>query len=169
MATIDIFVRPARPKDAEAIAHVHAEAWKSAYSGIIPGQTLNSMISRRHSNWWSRAVKNKGADVQVILFAGYVAGYASIRRNFHDYPQASSEVCEIYLLPEYQGVGLGGRLFAAAKNAATQKYGKGCIVWALKDNESACQFYLHMGGRPVANAIEKLGASELEKIGYFWP
>lgn len=82
---------------------------------------------------------------------------------------ANSEVCEIYLSPEYQGVGLGRRLFAAAVHAAVRKFGKGCIVWALKANEPACQFYQHLGGQIVANATEKLGGADLEKVGYFWP
>ncbi|MBZ0217938.1 MAG: GNAT family N-acetyltransferase [Fimbriimonadaceae bacterium] len=168
MSTIDIFIRPAKLKDAEAIAQAHNDAWRNAYSGIIPGKTLNHMISRRQSDWWCRAIRKNGADVLVLLFAGQVAGYASIRRNYQRPMQANSEVCELYLRPEYQGVGLGRRLLDAAIRAAAQKYGKGCIVWALRANEPACEFYRHLGGRPVAKATEKLGSAALEKIGFAW-
>ncbi|TIW39026.1 MAG: GNAT family N-acetyltransferase, partial [Mesorhizobium sp.] len=40
MNTLTIDIRKAEPRDAAAIADVHQEAWRGAYSGIIPHRTL---------------------------------------------------------------------------------------------------------------------------------
>ncbi|TGQ96338.1 GNAT family N-acetyltransferase, partial [Mesorhizobium sp. M4B.F.Ca.ET.203.01.1.1] len=36
MNTLTIDIRKAEPRDASAIAEVHQQAWRGAYSGIIP-------------------------------------------------------------------------------------------------------------------------------------
>ena len=52
MNTLTIDIRKADPRDAIAIAEVHQEAWRGAYSGIIPHRTLTAMINRRGPDWW---------------------------------------------------------------------------------------------------------------------
>ena len=47
MNTMTIGIRKAEPRDAAAIADVHQQAWRGAYSGIIPHRALNGMINRR--------------------------------------------------------------------------------------------------------------------------
>ncbi len=43
--------------------------------------------------------------------------------------------------PEYQGVGLGTRLFLAARRELGRFGFDSVVVWALADNENACRFY----------------------------
>ncbi len=167
MAIIEISVRQAKPGDAKVLAQIHNAAWRNAYSGIIPGQTLNRMILRRNTANWSRVLKN-AANVSVLLFAEKVAGYALIRGNADRRIKAKGEISELYLSPEYQGVGLGRRLFLDAQKRAFVNYGSGCVVWVLNANSPARRFYEIMGGRAVAKAVEQLGGANLEKTAYLW-
>ena len=50
---------------------------------------------------------------------------------------AEGEIDEFYLLPEYQGLGLGRRLFQAVRNDLRDKGMQKVAVWALEDNERA--------------------------------
>ncbi len=42
------------------------------------------------------------------------------------------------------------------------------VVWALADNDNACQFYKNAGGRKVARASERFGDVQLTKIAFAW-
>lgn len=167
MATIDIQIREARSGDAAAISAAHNAAWQNVYSGIIPGMTLNRMIARRDLTWWKKAIGN-GGNIRVLVFGEDIAGYASIRRNFRGGYRVMGEICELYLKPEYQGTGLGGRLFLETLKAVRRKYGSGCIVWALRQNDRACSFYRHMGGKEVAVSVDRFDGVALEKVAFVW-
>ena len=70
-------------------------------------------------------------------------------------------VAELYLTPEYQGLGLGRRLFNAARCELAEHHCLSTIVWALADNEKATGFYRRLGGLPVRRAEERFGADIL--------
>ena len=38
------------------------------------------------------------------------------------------------------------------------------MVWALTDNDSACSFYLSLGGKPIAEGAERFGDISLRKV-----
>jgi ribosomal protein S18 acetylase RimI-like enzyme len=78
------------------------------------------------------------------------------------------EIYEIYLRPEFQGLGFGRRLFTAARRDLAQSGLKSMVVWALSDNEPAVQFYRALGGRAVARSSERFGDRTLDKVAYGW-
>src|SRR5213078_4951812 len=167
MSTILIEVRRAKPSDATAVAATHDEAWRGAYQGIIPGPELDKLINRRGPQWWDSAVR-KGSRITVLAFGECVAGYANYGRNrarslFYD-----GEIYELYLCPEFQGLGFGRRLFTAARRDLAQSGLKSLVIWALTDNDPAVGFYKALGGRAVARASERFGAKSLDKVAFGW-
>ncbi len=163
--TIDI--RRAEEKDASAIAAVHAESWLGAYSGIIPHRALNRMIGRRGREWWANAIRRASA-ILVVEVGDAVVGYATLGRNrARDLPH-QGEIYELYIRPEYQGVGLGSRLFAAARERLARHGLKGLVVWALEDNGNALSFYHGSGGRDVAEGVEVFDQRALKKVAFVW-
>jgi ribosomal protein S18 acetylase RimI-like enzyme len=167
MTTLSIDIRKAEPRDAAAIAEVHHEAWRGAYSGIIPHKALNAMISRRGRDWWANAIR-RAASVLVIEIGGVVAGYATMGRNRARELRQQGEIYELYLRPEYQGVGLGSRLFAAARQRLADRGLHGLVVWALEENVNALQFYAGAGGRDVAEGVEVFDQKALRKVAFVW-
>jgi len=114
MSTTLIEVRPAKAADASAVASTHDEAWRAAYQGIIPGGELEKLINRRGPQWWDSAIR-KGSRVSVLVFGDKVAGYANYGRNRARSLHFEGEIYELYLRPEFQGLGFGRRLFSAAR------------------------------------------------------
>ena len=167
MNTLTIDIRKAEPDDAEAIADVHHEAWRGAYAGIIPYRALTRMISRRGAAWWDNAIR-RAASVLVVEIGGEVVGYATLGRNrARELPQ-QGEIYELYLRPEYQGIGLGSRLFSAARDKLAAHGLAGLVVWALEENAGALAFYAGAGGRDVAEGVEVFDAKALRKVAFVW-
>jgi len=165
MTTLSIDIRKAEPGDAAAIAEVHLESWMGAYSGIIPYRALARMIARRGGDWWARAIR-RSATVLVVEIGGNVAGYATLGRNrSRELPQ-QGEIYELYLRPEYQGIGLGTRLFKAARRMLAEHGLSGLVVWALEENTGAVSFYAHAGGRDVAEGVEVFDHKAVKKVAF---
>ena len=167
MNTLTIDIRKAELKDADAIADVHQEAWRGSYSGIIPHRALTRMINRRGPDWWANAIR-RAAGVLVIEIGGEIAGYATVGRNrARELPQ-QGEIYELYLRPEYQGIGLGSRLFAEARKKLSRSGLRGLVVWALEENSGALSFYQGAGGRDVAEGVEVFDQKVLKKVAFVW-
>jgi ribosomal protein S18 acetylase RimI-like enzyme len=167
MTTLSIGIRRAEAGDAQAIADIHEEAWRGAYAGIIPHKALTTMINRRGPAWWAGAIR-RAASVLVIEIGGCVAGYATIGRNRSRELSPEGEIYELYVRPEYQGIGLGTRLFAAARERLLAHGLKGLVVWALEDNDLAVAFYQGAGGRDVAEGVEVFDQKALRKLAFVW-
>ena len=167
MSTVLIEIRQAKPADALAVAQTHDEAWRAAYQGISPGPELDKLINRRGPDWWESAIR-KGSRVAVMAFGDTIAGYSNYGRNRARSLYYDGEIYELYLRPEFQGLGFGRRLFSAARRDLMQSGLKSLVIWALSDNEPAVAFYRALGGQPVARSSEKFGDKVLDKIAFAW-
>lgn len=167
MSTVLIDIRRARAEDAVPLAEAHDEAWRTAYRGLIPGPELEKLVTRRGPSWWDAAIR-RGSRISLLMFGDEIAGYTNYGRNRAKSLPYGGEVYELYLRPEYQGLGFGRKLFAMAKRDLTQAGHSGLVVWALTDNEPAVQFYRAMGGRAVARSTERFGPKVLDKVAFAW-
>lgn len=167
MSTLLIETRRARPDDAPDVAAIHDAAWRGAYRGLIPGADLEKMISRRGPRWWQSAL-GRGSRVLVLTFGDDVAGYANFGRNRARSLPFEGEIYELYLKPEYQGLGFGRRLFKDARKELVSAGFEGLAIWALADNEPAVGFYRALGGQAVARSSETFGGRTLEKVAFGW-
>lgn len=161
-----VAIRKAKVSDATALAEVFAQSWRPAYRGVIPHLHLETMIQRRGREWWQNALRS-GESILVVEVCGEVAGYAtwgvSRTRGAHQ-----GEIYELYLLPDYQGLGFGEHLFEACRHQLDLRKLKGLIVWALFENTPAIDFYWRRGGRPIGRTFDKIGGAKLEKIAFAW-
>jgi ribosomal protein S18 acetylase RimI-like enzyme len=83
----------------------------------------------------------------VLDVGGTVAGYATLGLNRARSLPQEGEIYELYLKPEFQGVGLGKRLFTEARQLLDSLGCKGVVVWCLEDNHRIRRV-LPLPGRP---------------------
>ncbi len=167
MSTTTIEVRRAKASDAQAIAATHDEAWRAAYQGIIPGPELDKLINRRGAHWWDSAIR-KGSRIAILAFGEQVAGYANYGRNRARSLYYDGEIYELYLRPEFQGLGFGHKLFSSVRRDLAQSDLHSLVIWALSDNEPAVGFYRSLGGKAVARSSERFGTRVLDKVAFAW-
>jgi GNAT superfamily N-acetyltransferase len=160
--------RPAEPRDAEALAALHAAAWRYAYRGIIPGLALERMIARRGPAWWAARPETRGGTL-LLEFDGRIAGYATFGPTRIGGRPRMGEIFELYVEPECHGAGFGRLLFVTARGRLAAAGLKGLVIWALTENTLARGFYAAMGGRERFRTAEQMGGARLAKIAYLWP
>lgn len=163
----NVATRWSAAEDGPGLARVHGDAWRYAYAGIIPGITLERMIARRGPAWWSR-MHARGFRALVVDCDGTLAGYATLGRSRAPGGGPSGEIYELYVRPEYQGCGLGRRLFAEARRTLAVNGLPRLTVWALSENEIACRFYRAMGGTEAGRAEDRFCGIPLRKTGFAW-
>ena len=151
MGTLAIGTRRATAADAAAISRVHDSSWTEAYRGVIPHGAIR-----------------RSTHVIVIEAGGEIVGYATVGPNRIRALPHRGEVYEIYILPEYQGVGLGTRLFLAARSELLRRGLKGAVVWVLAANERAVSFYRNAGGMLVAEGSETFDKAKVAKYAFAW-
>ncbi|MCM2475316.1 GNAT family N-acetyltransferase [Rhizobium sp. CG5] len=167
MKTLSIDVRPAEPQDARAISEAHRQSWQNAYAGLIPHKALTKMMERRGETWWRKATRGP-ATVLVVEVAGTIAGYATVGLNRARALPQEGEIYEIYLRPEYQGIGLGHMLFGEARRLLKSLGCSGMVVWCLEDSGGASQFFRSNGGVDAVEGIEDFDEVRLKKLGFIW-
>ena len=167
MSTTLIEVRPAKAADAAAVASTHDEAWRSAYQGIIPGAELEKLINRRGPQWWDSAIR-KGSRVSVLVFGDKVAGYANYGRNRARSLHFEGEIYELYLRPEFQGLGFGRRLFTSARRDLMQSGLKSMVIWALSDNDPATDSIARSAAAWSRAPPRSSAPKSLDKVAFAW-
>jgi GNAT superfamily N-acetyltransferase len=168
MKTVSIEVRRAEPRDARAVSDVHRTSWLQAYSGLIPHTALNHMLARRGETWWRKAAHGPST-LLVLDIAGRIVGYATIGINRVPALKREGEVYELYLLPEFQGTGLGGYMFRECRSILRGLGLSGLAAWCLEDSVNAVTFFRATGGMDVAEGLEDFGNVSLKKLGFVWP
>jgi ribosomal protein S18 acetylase RimI-like enzyme len=167
MKELVISIRRAKSEDAAALSAVFDAAWREAYQGIIPALALERMMARRGPRWWLSTI-GRGRPLVVLDIGETIAGYVSYGRCRDRSLPADGEVDELYLAPEYQGLGFGTRMFKAVRNDLSDREIKRVVVWALSDNERACAFYQRLGGKLIAETTERIGGAQLSKVAYLF-
>lgn len=123
------------------------------------------MIARRGPAWWQRAIQRR-VSILVLEIGDAVRCYVTFGASRARSLPYRGEIYELYIQPEYAGLGFGGRLFDAAGTALGNEGRRSFVVWVLADNDTACRFYGHKGGRAVATAEETIGSATLPKIAF---
>jgi GNAT superfamily N-acetyltransferase len=167
MSTLSIDVRRARVEDAAGITAVHDAAWRYAYRGILPAVELERMVVRRGPSWWAKAIR-RHVLVLVLEVDRRIVGYATLGPSRMRSLPYKGEIYEIYLLPEFQGLGLGSRLFQSARRMLGDLKFTGLAVRALRGNEAAVSFYRRLGGRQVVETGERIGDTVLPVLVFGW-
>ncbi|MEE6273363.1 GNAT family N-acetyltransferase [Georgenia wangjunii] len=142
-------IRPAHVADAEAVAAVHAQAWRETYSGSVPDDVFAEM-ERTGPDGWRRALADPGGMATWLAErSGEVVGLAQAHAVGPGNVRPL-QLSVLYVLRAHQGTGTGQRLLDVAVGDAP------CFLWVAEDNPRAIAFYRR-------NGFEPDGAREIEE------
>ncbi len=142
---MNISIRNARIEDAPAIARINIESWRSTYRGRIAEETLDGMKFEDYLNKWNVILTTLVQRGSFCFVAendkGEPVGYAFCGPNTHEKFSFDGELYAIYLLKEYQGQGIGRKLFVKSIEEFGRRSIFSMLLFVLSSNTGSRKFY----------------------------
>ncbi len=163
-----ITFRQSNISDANGIARVHVDTWRTTYAGIVPEDFLRNLSYERRERQWQNFHTNPEprSHLWVALDRDEIVGFSSGGRE-RGAGEPDGEVYAIYLLSKYHGQGIGRELFQRSFVTMRDEGFTSITVWALADNPT-CNFYRKMGGREFSEKNEEIGGVSLKELSFRW-
>ncbi len=148
-------IRPATPADLDEIVEVFWACWTRSYRAFAAEADLAALDHESAAALWRTALAGTG-NTLVAERAGRVVGLTRYAAG-PDLVQVHS----LYVHPDQQGGGIGGRLLAAALGDAPRGQ-----LWVFSANQQGRGFYARNGWRPdgVTRTQERFGMPETRLV-----
>ena len=166
-----IQVRAAIPEDASSMARVHVDSWRSTYAGIVPAEYLAGLSYRNRESLWKQLLTTDRLGTNCFVAdtgGGDIVGFATGGPEREGDRIYRGELYAIYLLEEYQRMGLGRRLVSSVTQRLLADGFDSMRLWVLEYNHPACRFYESLGGERVGRKTVAIGGAYLVEVSYGW-
>ena len=157
-----MIIREATREDAWQIADILVEDWKMAYRGIIDSAYLDSMsVEERYRRELQRyRIYRVAADGEEILGFSW--------NDMADGEGADCEIIALYVRYAKRKSGTGRALFQDSVEIFRAAGRKRMIIWCLRENHEARQFYERMGGLAYRTGTHPWGNRDYDMISYLY-
>lgn len=178
MSIFPYTIRNATESDAEGIAFVHVNSWKTSYTGIIDQSFLENLSYEKRLASWKEILQSKNTQQLVALFDDQIVGFAGFgsarlescidHSLLKDKTANIGEVYSIYLLEQHKGKGCGKALFNKCRYHLSQEGVESFVVRALTDNIRAIHFYEREGGKLIEEINISIGDKNYPESFYLF-
>ena len=166
-----VTIRPASVDDAQPIARIRIDCWRTTYRGLIPDVYLDAMEIDASAALWTRVLSaaQRTASVFVADDEDEIVGFAA--GNMLEEPRhgLNAELSAAYLRRDRQRAGIGRRLVAAVARAQRAHGASGLIVWVIAGNKGARAFYERLGATLLIEQPFEWDGMPLIEAGYGYP
>lgn len=144
---------PATPGDAEAIAALAKVIWHRHYPAIINQAQIDYMLAQRYApELLRRQIGSPGHRWDKLLLDGELAGFAHCFVN-----GSEMKLDKLYIHPEHQHKGYGGKLIAHAVMAAQDAGCARLLLAVNKHNKNAIAAYRKHGFEVIEAVVQDIG------------
>jgi ribosomal protein S18 acetylase RimI-like enzyme len=148
---MSILIRAAAVEDAKEIAQVRVTTWRSAYQGLLPEKVLAELDVEDETEKYREGIANlppeRGFFVAETGVPGRVVGYCICGPDRDPDIQDTGEIYALYVLPEFQGRGIGRALVRSAAEWLAARGFRRMIIFVLRENVPSRRFYEAIGGK----------------------
>jgi ribosomal protein S18 acetylase RimI-like enzyme len=147
-----------------SIARLYVDSWRITYEGLVPAAYLKNLSYEQSTEKWSLFLSEPSHFILLAIDErGEIAGFSAGKPYL-----SSAEIYALYVGKKAQNQGIGHLLFShSVKEFADQQY-TSMIIWAMKKNERAVQFYKKLGGQKILNRTSQFGETKVEDEAYGW-
>ncbi len=162
-----MWIRPAVPDDAEAIAELNAAAWKSAFAGVVSDEYLSSYDGAPQRRREDLLTMSPGA-VQLVAEDGIVVGW-SMGHPCEDEdcdPNTVYEARSCYVAPTHWRSGTGRRLMQHLLAGLDRYRWQEVVLWTPRDTTPTRAFYATLGFKPDGKTavMDRLGPVPIVRL-----
>ncbi|NBJ69849.1 MULTISPECIES: GNAT family N-acetyltransferase [Clostridia] len=150
-------IRQMEEKDIEAVQEVATTSWHTTYQGIIPIEIQDAFLAGAYSK--KMLIRRlKGSHFFIAVVDGKVIGFANYAPVTD---KGTMELAAIYVLPAYQGGGIGSALLEAGRVISE---GAEIIIHVEKENTIGRRFYERKGFKALEEFTENFSGHFLQTI-----
>lgn len=146
---LKIIIELAKPDDAKEIENVFYQTWLATYPGKVPGVTVEDVHKyyeagfspEKIQEYQNRIKESLDSDNKRFFVAKVDDEVVGICIAFKS--EENNQLKAIYVLPEFQGKGIGYKLWTEASGFIDQS--KDTTVEVVTHNDKAIEFYEKLG------------------------
>ncbi len=158
----DIAVRAATVADVSDIWNVLWTTWTDTYGPLIPIEDLESYFEGHYSQpVLSELLEEPGIGVFIAEVGGSIAGTMITK---HDGDVGRFSVSSLYVLPNYQGWGVGTRLLTEAEHVARRYNAHSLWLGVMAGNVKSVGWYERIGFRFDQRQSFAMGKTTVEHL-----
>lgn len=151
-------IRQLEERDIASVQAVAKESWHATYDGIIPLPIQDNFLNSAYSDEMMRR-RMDFSNLFVVDFDKMIVGFANFSPVFDS---GKVELGAIYLLPAYQGIGLGTALLTHGIDYL--RGAREIYINVEKDNDIGKRFYQSKGFEVIEEFTENFDGHELQTI-----
>lgn len=161
-------IRIATLSDAKSIAEINVIASKTVYANILAQEFLDSLSVEKRRPVFEKRIQDPNVFCVVAIQNGKIVGFADFGPIRDTNSEGDAELYAIYILPEFQGRGIGHALFKKGHDEIKSRSFKQLFASVFEKNKSACLFYEALNGKKGSqDPIEILG-QKYKLVSYSW-
>lgn len=142
-----LILRPARPDDAPALAHLHVTVWRETYATLAPAQAMALLDEALRLRQWRAALADPDRACLLVERGGEVLGMVATAAPVEPAFGPRGEIRHLHVAATARRLGLGAQLLQAACDRVSQDGFAGAGLGVVAQNTAARAFYAAMGGR----------------------
>lgn len=163
-----IHIRKVDVDDAQTLAFIQTESWKSAFKGILSEEDLNKYTDlNRAIHMYHKLLNEKIGNGLILTIDGTPHCIAYWDKAREEEMEGYSEIICIHSLADNWGKGYGTAMMQQILSDIKQAGFRKIMLWVFKENHRARQFYENHGfiltekSKKFNNAIEVMYCKNL--------
>ncbi len=164
----DILIRRAREGDEAVLARIQTESWRSAFSGILDGETLlRYSDAARSEKMYGRLLRENVGRGYILAFGGRahcIAWWDAARDDDLRAAGGTAEIICIHSLPDNRRKGYGGAMMDRVLSDIKAEGYIAAALWVFRENFGARAFYEAKGFSADDSVRKALGADEMRYV-----
>lgn len=138
-------IRRAVIDDAESLANIIVESWRTAYSSIIPENEITKFLDKqRRQQQFERFIQDEET-ILIGIYEGIPCGLVFANKDNDEQLEECGSIYSIYLLEEYWGKGLAANLMDKVISILKDEGCRRVLLWVYEENTRAIGFYEKYG------------------------
>jgi len=160
----EITLRNWTREDFSIVKNILLQTWKNTYT-FIPTEDILTHFEKHYSEDRLIEILNDPFSQGIVADVNSVpVGWLKL---FEDHINKKFFVSSLYVLPEYQGFGLGKKLLNEAYKIAKEKHFSKVWLGVMKQNVKSLEWYKNLGFIFTEEEPFKMGSTEvMHLIGY---
>ncbi|MFN8620683.1 MAG: GNAT family N-acetyltransferase [Chloroflexota bacterium] len=144
-----VVLRPATSADVDRVTTLFLACWRRSYAEVLPPSVIAVFDESSARALWTRALTTPRPGSSGIVAELPGTGVAGIVRLGEDPDEpGTGHIFSLYVDPDVQGAGVGGRLLSAAVERMRDAGRAQVTLWVFAANTSARAFYARHGFHP---------------------